>query len=111
MDDTDEIWQLVRTWHIAKVLEYIPEQMKIFVTDNKAAQYELSGGGSGTSALEKIDGIKNAVNSMGQYQDLKAKYAKHTALCQRMMALYTSRNLEAVSQICQDNVMTVLDIC
>jgi hypothetical protein len=44
MDDTDEIWQLVRTWHIAKVLEYIPEQMKRFVVDNKAAQYELSGG-------------------------------------------------------------------
>lgn len=44
MDDSDEIWELTKTWHIAKVLEYIPEQMKKFIGENKAAQFELNGG-------------------------------------------------------------------
>jgi hypothetical protein len=44
MDDTDSIWQHVKTWHIAQVLEYIPQQMKKFVGENKAARFELSGG-------------------------------------------------------------------
>lgn len=47
LDDNDQVWELTKTWHIAKVLEYIPEQMRQFVHHNKAAQYELSGGGVG----------------------------------------------------------------
>jgi syntaxin-binding protein 1 len=46
MDDSDEVWELVKTWHIAKVLEYIHSEVENFVGSNKAAQYEKSRGDS-----------------------------------------------------------------
>jgi Sec1 family len=59
--------------------------------------------------MDKIEGIKGAVSSLGEYQDLKAKYAKHTGLCSQIMALYNQRLLEKVSKVEQDCVMTPVD--
>jgi hypothetical protein len=59
----------------------------------------------GTS-LDKIEDIKGAVSSMAEYQDMKAKFAKHTALCSRLMEMYNLRGLEEVALVCQELVMT-----
>jgi hypothetical protein len=44
---------------------------------------------------------------MAEYQDMKAKFAKHTALCSRLMEIYSLRGLEEVALVCQDIVMTL----
>lgn len=43
---------------------------------------------------------------MGQYQDLKSKFAKHTLLCTKLMEIFNKRSLSLVSTFEQDLVMT-----
>ncbi|KAH6598779.1 hypothetical protein BASA61_002806 [Batrachochytrium salamandrivorans] len=105
IDETDPIWSEVRTWHIAEVLDYLPELFKRFTSENKAAKWELEGN-SGVESGDKIQGLKDAMGSLGVYQEMKAKYAVHTSMCEDVMSLYKDRMLEKVSEVEQNLAMT-----
>ena len=100
LDDTDRIWDEVHCWHIAEVLEYLPELFKRFASENKAAQYELEG-----ASTDKIQSLKDAMGSMPEYQHMKALYTLHTRICEQVMATYNQRNLEKVVAVEQNLVM------
>lgn len=104
MDASDPIWCKVKDWHIAKVLDHVPEQFKLFINENEAAKWERNAGAA--SSLGKIDALKGAVSSLAEYSEMKARYSKHTDACSSMMKIYSARNLEMLSQIEQDLVMT-----
>ncbi|KAJ8326195.1 syntaxin binding protein 1 [Batrachochytrium dendrobatidis] len=103
VDESDPIWAEVRTWHIAEVLSYLPELFKRFTSENKAAKWELEKGGGENS--DKIQDLKDAMGSLGVYQDMKAKYALHTFMCEDVMNRYKERMLEKISEVEQNLVM------
>ncbi|KAI8916345.1 Sec1-like protein [Gorgonomyces haynaldii] len=105
LDESDQIWEQTKTWHIAKVLEFLPEELRRFTADNEAARYEL-GNTRGNTTTDKLDGLRGAVGAMGQYTDIKAKIARHTNLCQRLMSIYNARSLDRLSALEQNLVMT-----
>ncbi|KAI8923760.1 Sec1-like protein [Entophlyctis helioformis] len=101
LDETDPIWSEVRTWHIAEVLEYLPVLFKQFTSENKAAKWEMEGGQND----DKIQGLKDAMSSLGAYTEMKAKYALHTTICEEVMQAYQARMLEKVADVEQNLVM------
>jgi hypothetical protein len=40
MDESDAIWEKVKNWHIAKVMEFLPQELQRFTAQNKAARWE-----------------------------------------------------------------------
>nr|KAJ3420000.1 vacuolar sorting protein VPS33/slp1 [Polyrhizophydium stewartii] len=103
IDESDPIWSELRTWHIAEVLDYLPELFKRFLSENKAAKWELeNGGGEGG---DKIQGLKDAMGSLASYQEMKAKHSLHASMCEEVMGLYTQRNLEKVAEV-EQNLVT-----
>eukprot|EP00842_Homolaphlyctis_polyrhiza_P002763 jgi/Hompol1/3488/HPOL_003257-RA len=93
IDESDPIWSEVRTWHIAEVLDYLPELFRRFTSDNKAAKWEMEGDHS-SDTTGKIQGLKDAMGSLNAYQEMKAKYALHTSMCEDVMTAYSERKLE-----------------
>jgi syntaxin-binding protein 1 len=43
LDETDQIWQLIRHWHFAEAVDYILNSFSKFLNENKAASTALGG--------------------------------------------------------------------
>ncbi|KAJ3300467.1 vacuolar sorting protein VPS33/slp1 [Borealophlyctis nickersoniae] len=108
LDDSDLLWAQARHWHIAEVMEFLAQGVKQFTSENKAAQFEMSNFKSGydvrfrNTSLDKINQLKDAVNAMPQYQEMKAKYALHTAIVHEAFQIYQKRRLEKLGALEQD---------
>ncbi|KAJ3309329.1 vacuolar sorting protein VPS33/slp1 [Boothiomyces sp. JEL0838] len=98
LDETDQFWAQVRTWHISEVMEFVQEKFSKFKEENKAAQWEL-GGAKGNNPSGNIQQLKDVMNSFGDYQQTKEFVARHLNICLTLSKIYADRNLADVVEL------------
>jgi hypothetical protein len=104
LDETDSIWAAVRNWHISEVMEYVTEKFQKFREENKAAQWEMSGGARG--ATKDIDALKDVMHSFGDYQATKEIVGRHMTMCLHVSKVFERRKLEGVVDLEQNLAIT-----
>ncbi|KAJ3064016.1 vacuolar sorting protein VPS33/slp1 [Podochytrium sp. JEL0797] len=100
LDDNCKLWDSQKYNHIADVLQFLAEGVKKFSTENKAANFASGNGRSG----DQIADLKDTLNALPEYQELKAKFSLHTDICQNIMAIFSKYNLQSLSTVEQELV-------
>ncbi|KAI8810801.1 Sec1-like protein [Cladochytrium replicatum] len=100
LDENDLFWTHTRHWHIAEVMDFLGNVVKKFIAENKAAKYERDGGGEDSNS--RLQAMKDTMSALPQYQELKAKFSLHSALCQEVMAVFNRRQLDRITKVEQD---------
>lgn len=89
--------------HISEVMELVTEKFQKFQRENKAAQWEQSGGrGPRDGSGDNIEHLKDVMNSFGDYQATKESVSRHMNLCLGVSNVFAKRNLEGVVEVEQN---------
>ncbi|KAJ3289911.1 vacuolar sorting protein VPS33/slp1 [Rhizoclosmatium sp. JEL0117] len=96
LDDSDKIWVSQKYTHIAEVMEFLPALLKKFTAENKAANFATGKGGS------DIADMKDTLQAMPEFQEMKSKFSLHTDICQECMAVFNKYNHHNVSTVEQE---------
>ena len=104
LEEGDEVWQQIRHLHIAEAMEFLAEGVQKLQSNNKAAQWEMLQKNASQNQIDQISMMKETIIDLPQYQELKAKYAIYTQICEDCMAEYNGNALEAVAEVEQDIV-------
>ena len=104
LDEVDSLWVALRHNHIAKTSELIVQKFAAFTSDNKAAQRAM---GNEQQPANLAD-IKETLNAMSEYHDLKSQYSLHMSIAQACMSKMNSKKLMEVAGI-EQNLATGKD--
>ena len=97
IDETDPLWIEYRHTHIAECISGIKSSFDKFMHDNK-------GLASNTKDARSLNEMKNALNSLPQFQEKKARFAVHLNMAQECMSMFEKMQLPLVSGVEQDIV-------
>ncbi|KAI9333695.1 Sec1-like protein [Obelidium mucronatum] len=100
LDDFDKIWVSQKYSHIAEVLQYLAEGVKKFSTENKAANF-ATGANRGK---DQIADLKDTLNALPEYQEMKSKFSLHTDICQDCMSVFGKYKHQDISTVEQELV-------
>jgi len=103
LDEKDSLWNKYRHTHIAEVSRELPKQFNQFRSENKAAISRSSGRQGGAS----IKDLKDVVQAMPQFHEIKDKFAIHIDLCQRCNNIFSKNNISSIAEI-EQNLITGL---
>ncbi|KAG4090299.1 Sec1-like protein [Neocallimastix lanati (nom. inval.)] len=98
LDEKDDLWNKYRHTHIAEVSEEVSKQFNQFINENKAASSVAKGRQGGASLKE----LKDTIQALPQYHEMKDKFAVHIDLCQRCNNIFSKTNLSDIAKIEQD---------
>jgi len=101
LDEKDTFWNKYRHTHIAEVSEEVSKQFNQFISENKAASSVAKGRQGGASLKE----LKDTIQALPQYHELKDKFAVHIDLCQKCNNIFSKNNISAIAEI-EQNLIT-----
>ncbi|KAI9104095.1 Sec1-like protein [Phlyctochytrium arcticum] len=102
LDEKDKVWNQIRYYHIAEVMEMLAQMVKTFTSENKAAAFQLGGGKQDGSTDGKLNQLKDTLAHLPEYQETKELLSRHTTLCQDAMRQYTERDLGPLAKVEQE---------
>ncbi|KAI9324087.1 Sec1-like protein [Zopfochytrium polystomum] len=97
LDESDKIWATHKLSHIADVLNFLGQGVKRFMESWEEKNKSASG-----SSSDKVEQLRDALHSLPEYQELKAKFSVHSSVCQDCMAIYNHYHLEKIATIEQN---------
>ncbi|KAI9223501.1 Sec1-like protein [Blastocladiella britannica] len=95
LDDNDHLWVQMRHKHVAEAIDTILAMFNKFLSENKAANAAMGGGG-GQADLKTL---KDTLAAMPQFQEMKQKYSIHINLTQECMNSIQRHKLVEVGDI------------
>jgi len=98
LDEKDNLWNKYRHTHIAEVSEEVSKQFNQFLSENKAASSVAKGRQGGASLKE----IKDTIQALPQFHEMKDKFSVHIDLCQKCNNIFSKTNLSDIAKIEQD---------
>jgi len=101
LDEKDSFWNKYRHTHIAEVSDEVSKQFNQFISENKAASSVAKGRQGGASLKE----LKDTIQALPQYHELKDKFAVHIDLCQKCNNIFSQNNISALAEI-EQNLIT-----
>ncbi|KAG4086819.1 Sec1-like protein [Neocallimastix lanati (nom. inval.)] len=101
LDEKDNLWNKYRHTHIAEVSSEVSKQFNQFINENKAASSVAKGRQGGASLKE----LKDTIQALPQYQEMKDKFSVHIDLCQRCNNIFSKNNLTDIAKI-EQNLIT-----
>jgi len=101
LNEKDTFWNKYRHTHIAEVSEEVSKQFNQFVSENKAASSVAKGRQGGASLKE----LKDTIQALPQYHELKDKFAVHIDLCQKCNNIFSKNNISSIAEI-EQNLIT-----
>jgi syntaxin-binding protein 1 len=104
LDELDSLWITLRHGHIAKTSELIVQKFAAFTSENKAAQRAMGN----EQQPANLSDIKETLNAMSEYHDLKSQYSLHMSIAQACMSKMNSKRLMEVAGI-EQNLATGKD--
>ncbi|KAI8848072.1 Sec1-like protein, partial [Chytridium lagenaria] len=101
LDETDQIWMLIRYWHFAEAVEYIRDTFNRFLTENKAALTAM-GHEESLEGIQNLNQLKDTLTSLPEFQEMKSKFSVHINICQECRSLFERRKLDSLAAVEQD---------
>ncbi|EPZ31820.1 Sec1-like 2 domain-containing protein [Rozella allomycis CSF55] len=100
LDDTDNIWEGLRHTHIAETINNLLNNFNKFVSENKAAiSTSQRSAATGANTLKEM---RDTINALPQFQELKGKFSLHMTMAQECMAEFERKKLNKIASIEQD---------
>lgn len=98
LDEKDPFWNKYRHTHIAETSEEVSKQFNQFLSENKAASSVVNGR-QGNASLKDL---KDTLQALPQFHELKDKFSVHIDLCQKCNNIFSKNNLSSIAGIEQD---------
>ena len=100
LDECDSLWQALRHNHIAETSNLIVQKFTAFTNENKAAMKAASKSNGGPDEkVGSLADLKETLNAMGEFHELKTMYSMHMAMAQACFSAMSSKHLMDVAKI------------
>ena len=96
LDENDWIWTSIRHKNIAELSQVIVNKFNEFLTDNKAAA------GNKTGGAKDLKELKEMMGSMAEFQETKSLFSLHLTLAQEIPNQSDKHKLIALAKMEQD---------
>lgn len=104
IDETDQIFTLIRHWHYVDVTNYIKAAFEDFLSNNKAALGAL-GKNAELSGIDAIKQMKDTLYALPEFQEIKTKFSTHINICTECSQIFERNGTQNISSIEQDLAM------